>query len=296
VILLRGTTGLNNTVDPTRLGPDENGQTPLAVAYNVDIDPTGRVSRRRGFTQKRSDVSHSGFCDGGDCLYVSGSSLYRLNPDYSREELRSDLTPESPMSYVQVAGQIYYSNGFQKGRVPQGGSATPWVAADYQGPDTRKLYHDPPTGHLLSFFDSCILIAKGNAVYRSERFQYNWFRHYAFVEGDRINLMQAVPGGLFVATTAKTFFYAGDGIETMQRREVAHYGVIEGTAAKCPSSLLGFDNLGPEVFLWASPEGICCGGPGGFFKNLTETKLKLPAALRGTGIVKDHSYLLLLAE
>lgn len=295
MILLRASTGLNNVVDPARLGVDENGTTPLAVAYNVDHDPSGRVTRRRGFLQKRADVSHSGFCDGGDCLYVSGSGLYRLNADYSREVLRSDLT-EAPMSYVQVAGRIYYANGFQRGLIPQGGSNQAWEAADYQGAESRKLYHDPPTGHLLSFFDSCLLIAKGNVIYRSERFQYGWFRRYGFVEGERITMMQPVQGGLFVATAHKTFFYEGQSIEAMQRKEVAPYGAIEGTVAKCSSSLLGLENFGPEVFVWASPQGLCVGANGGFFKNLTETKLKYPPANRGTGIVKDHSYLVLLEE
>lgn len=295
MILLKGTTGLNNVVDPTRLGPDENGLTPLAVAYNVNIDPTGRVSRRRGFTQKRSDVSHSGFCDGGDCLYVSGSSLYRLNPDYSRDALRSDLSPGAPMSYVQVAGRIYYANGFQKGYVPQGGVDTAWEAAEYQGPTTRKDYHDPPTGHLLAVFDSRILIAKGSAVYCSEQMQYGWFRRYAFVEGDRITLMQSVPGGLFIATANKTFFYEGESIEQkMVRREVAPYGVIEGTVAKASGSMLGLEV--PEVFLWATTKGMCVGGPGGLFRNLTERKLVYPSALRGCGIVRDQSYLVFLNE
>lgn len=296
VPLLRSSTGLNNVVDPARLGADENGVTPLAVAYNVTHDPSGRIGRRRGFVQKNADDSHSGFCDGGDCLYASSSSLLRLNKDYSREVLRSDLTTGADLSYVQVAGSIYYANGFQRGIVPQGGSDTAWEAAEYQGPESRKLYHDPPTGHLLAFFDSCILVAKGNVISRSDRFQYGWFRRYAFVEGKRITMMQPVQGGLFVATASKTFFYEGSNIEQMQRKEVADYGVHEGTNKKAPSSLLGLENFGPEVFVWASPQGLCVGANGGFFKNLTETKLKYPAANRGTGIVTEHNYLVLLQE
>lgn len=294
VTIFRSTTGLNNVVDPARLGLDlKTGECELAAAYNVDIDQTGRVSRRRGLTQQRSEASHSGFCDGGDCLYVSSSNLCRLNTDFTTcEVLRSDLTLNMPMRYVQVAGRVYYSNGVQKGYVPQGGSDTAWDAAAYQGAETRKLYHAPPTGHLLAFYDSCILVAKDTAIYRSERFQYGWFRRYAFVEGGRITMMQPVPGGLFVATESHTFFYAGDNIDQMQRREVAPYGVIEGTVTKATGSDIGLD--APEVFLWATPKGVCIGGPGGLFRNMTENKLVYPAALRGCGVVKDSNYLVLL--
>lgn len=295
VAIFRSTTGLNNVVDPARLGLDlKTGECELAAAYNVDIDQTGRISRRRGLTQKRSDASHSGFCEGGDCLYVSGGSLYRLNPDYSREELRSDLTLNMPMSYVQVAGRVYYSNGVQKGYVPRGGADTAWDAAAYQGPETRKIYRDPPTGHLLAFFDSCILVAKEGAIYRSERFQYGWFRRYGFVEAERITMMQPVEGGLFVATANKTFFYEGTNIEQMRRTEIAPFGVIEGTVAKCLGERLGLD--AQEVFLWATPKGLCVGGPGGFFKNLTKHNLVYPSANRGCGVVRDNTYLVFLQE
>ena len=294
--LFRGSSGLNNVVDPARLAADENKVTPLAVAYNVDHDLTGRVSRRRGYTQKRSEASHSGFCQGGDCLFVAGSGLYRLAGDYSRELLRGDLTENAPMSYVQVAGRIYYSNGLEKGYVPTGGPDRAWEAAEYQGPTTRKLVHGPVAGHLLSFFDSCVLVAKESVIYRSERFNYGWFRRYGFVEAQRITLMQPVPGGLFVATPTRTFFYAGESIEALQRRPVAHFGAIEGTVSACPASLLGLENLGGTVYLWATTEGLCVGGPGGYFKNLTETTLTYPAAQRGCGIVHDSRYLALLTE
>ena len=127
VRILSGGTGLNTVVDPIRLPFDrETGISDLAVAVNVTVDETGFISRRDGFLKVRDEDSHSLFCDGGDCLFISGDTLYRLLPDYSVETVRTGLSQGNRMAYTQVNDDIYYSNGVESGIVRLGGVHEDW--------------------------------------------------------------------------------------------------------------------------------------------------------------------------
>ncbi len=291
VTLLNAARGLNNAVDPTRLEAGEQ-----AAAVNVDIDATGRINRRLGYVQKRAEPSHSLFCDGGDCLFVSGDTLYRLHPDYSREALRTGLTENAPLSCAQVADSIYYVNGFEKGRVPTGAAHTDWVAGDYVGPTTIKAFSDPPLGHLVSFFGGRVLVARGEVIWFSEPFAYGWFNLAKnwVSEAERITMLAPVEGGLFVGTTRSTLFYAGQEMTELTRLVKIPYAPIEGTLAYAPGQHLGVE--ADRVALWTTDQGLFAGGPGGSLVHLTDNKLVLPPATRGAGLVYNHKYVTMLQE
>ncbi len=96
-------TGINNVLPPERL-PHQA----LRGAVNVDIDQSGRSRRRKGFTKLLSGTNiHSIWSNGETMLYAEGNEL----KDFSGGVIRSDLTIDSRVSYVDVAGQIYYTDG-----------------------------------------------------------------------------------------------------------------------------------------------------------------------------------------
>ena len=291
--VFRGSAGLNNKVDPVNLHYDpDTGVSELAVAYNVDIDRRGRIARRKGFRKVHAAAVHSLFCDGGHCLFVSGDALKRLNPDYTATALRA-VTPGARMRYVQVDGDIYYANGFEKGVVRADGLSYEWTGGAYVGPPTTKTFEDPPIGHLLEHFNGRIYIANGCTVWYSEPFAYAWFNTAEnFIPlASRVRMIRAVRGGLFVSSSEKTFFFAGSGPKEFSPTVVADYPAIEGADVIVEGSRVASGEIVGRAAMWASPRGVCIGGPDGTFRNLTERKLEYPSANVGAAYYRDGVYL-----
>lgn len=122
--------GVRNDVTAERLGPND-----LALGDNIDLDNTGRVSRRSGRTKKNSTPTHSAWGDGltlGFC--VQGTQLFKINTDYTLTVMFTGLTLGRAMSYRKVNDNVYMSNGREKlvhanGQVRAWGLAVPQVLA-----------------------------------------------------------------------------------------------------------------------------------------------------------------------
>lgn len=109
--------GLRNDISPERFGMAD-----LVVATNCDIDVSGRIACRGGYTKKITGARHSLWADDALslALVVSDAQLKRINPDYSETLLGSGLTTGARMSYVRVNDRVYFSNGHQSGIVENG--------------------------------------------------------------------------------------------------------------------------------------------------------------------------------
>lgn len=130
--------GLRNTLPAERLHslPTRDNQTcDLTQAVNVDIDNSGQIARRVGTTQKVAGAAHSLWSVGDDCFYVQGSSLKRLNPDFSSVTLATGLTLDLPNNYAEANGRIYWSNGMQTGVIVDGANRSWGIAM----PETAGL-------------------------------------------------------------------------------------------------------------------------------------------------------------
>lgn len=93
----------------------------LVDAVNVDIDDTGRVSRRPGQNLIVAGGAHSLYSNGKDCLYVQDGTMYRLDAALASTPVAAGLD-DAPVSYVTVGNRIYHSNGmtsavYEDGRV-----------------------------------------------------------------------------------------------------------------------------------------------------------------------------------
>lgn len=115
VIAYESFTGVRNDVSPERFA-----LTDLVAGRNIDIDESGRASRRTGRTLKHAGLVHSLWAKDALCLFAEGDALKRLNADYTSAVLRSGLTPLAPLSYQAVNDQVYYANGVESGVVERG--------------------------------------------------------------------------------------------------------------------------------------------------------------------------------
>jgi len=297
VTVFRGTAGINNKADPARLKFDpQTGIADLAEGVNVDVDDTGRPKRRLGYAlTAETGYMHSIFCDGGLCLGVSGSSLYWIGNDYSKTLIRSNLTLNARMGYVQVGDNIYYGNGYEKGIVLSTGVHRDWTAATYSGPTTIKTMSDPPIGYLFALMGGWIYIAHqdeaGNyLMWFTEPFAYSWvdYARDAYWWESRITMMRPIADGMYASDSKATYFLAGRDPKKLERIKVADYPAVMGTDLNVPGHrVAGGQLLQGEIAIWTSHQGICIGGVGGQFFNLTDEKLALPEAVEGSAIFTD---------
>lgn len=301
-VLFRATTGLNTRIDPARLRYDpESGVQELAVAYNIDIDDTGRISRRKGYTQRSAMAAHSLFAYKDLCFFVSGSALYMLHSDYSNTALMT-VTPDARMSYAPVNEQVFFANGFEKG-IFEDGSISAWeLPSTFVGPDTTRTFVGPPTGSIIQYYRGRMYVVQANFVFYSEPYDFARFdlaRNFFAVEHDII-LFRALTDGFWIGTKTGMEFVAGAEPKEFQRISISNVVPIQYsdvpfhgrfTITQDGLPMIDVSAADPSL-LWLSTEGICYGGSTGNFYNLTRTKLaKLPAGRTGAGTVVDGRYI-----
>lgn len=100
--------GLNNVLAPERTPPDY-----LKEALNVDIDKTGGIRKRKGYSQVLSGSFHSLWSEGSDCFTVKDGNLTRIRDGYSTVDLGKSVG-EAKLSYEKYDGAVYFtsSEGF----------------------------------------------------------------------------------------------------------------------------------------------------------------------------------------
>jgi hypothetical protein len=120
--------GVNNVQAPERLDLKE-----LREALNVDIDDSGRLRRRDGFTKVYTGTNcHSFWANDAGAYFVEEGSLQRLNADFSSTVLRTGLQINQKMSFVSADdGAVYYSDGIHLGKISGDGTAWLPMAAFY---------------------------------------------------------------------------------------------------------------------------------------------------------------------
>jgi hypothetical protein len=300
--LFRATSGLNTRIDPARLRYDpQSGVQELAVAYNIDIDDTGRISRRKGYTQRSATAAHSLFAHKDLCFFVSGSMLYMLHSDYSTTALMA-VTADARMSYAPVNKQVFFVNGFEKG-IFEDGSISAWeLPSTFVGPNTTRTFIGPPTGSIVQYYRGRVYVVQANFVFYSEPYDFGRFdpaRNFLPFEHD-IVLFRAVTDGFWIGTKMGMEFVAGSKPEDFQRNSVTDVppvqytdvpfsGRLELTEAGIPMIDL---SSADTSLMWLSAAGICYGGASGNFYNLTRAKLaELPAGRTGAGTIIDGRYI-----
>lgn len=294
--IFSGTTGLNNIDDPVRLKFDsERGVTDLSIAYNIDIDKTGRISRRKGFSSVKAGDYHSMFSCGAYALCVSGTGLLVFESDYSTTSIAT-VTAGARVSYAKVGDVIYFCNDYEKGKVTDRVYSA-WVADTYVGPDTTKIVSDPPLGHLVGLFNGRMYVAVDNVLWYSNPFAYSQFdmaRNYIGLN-DRVRLFEGVQGGMWVGTAKEIIFLKGSNPHEFVYAVAAEYGVRQGSAVRVETSLMNKQAQGIGV-LMVTEEGVCLGTPTGELINFTRERLSYPSGTYSAGIIKDNVYITTLQQ
>lgn len=142
VVTYEAFNGLRNDVTPERFGPAD-----LEVADNVDLDRSGRIARRDGYTSVRPGAVHSLWADelGQQCLFAQGNQLMQLNTNYSASAIATLAGVGLPVSYVKAIERVYFSNSVDLGIV-ENGSVRSWGLAVPPLPGVAPVTGNMPAG------------------------------------------------------------------------------------------------------------------------------------------------------
>ncbi len=108
---IRNFKGLRNTTSPERFKPQD-----LAVAYDIELDDTGRILSRQGQTLKNPAALHSLFASNAAAIVMEGSTLKAVERDFSLTTIAT-LSNSNRLSADTYNDTIYLSNGTDTGRL-----------------------------------------------------------------------------------------------------------------------------------------------------------------------------------
>lgn len=293
-IFFYGALGLNNKIDQSRQRTSEGNLLELEEATNVDIDETGRVSRRMGQVSLSTVKSHSLFCKKGDCFVVqdrtSDSAIYKVEVGFTLTGVRSGLTKGLRVSFEQVGAKTYYTNGVESGVITAGVS-TAWPTETHVGPKYTAEYYPLPNGTKICCFQNRMWVAEDNVIWVSEVNSFGKYRKAKmfFQFGTNVLMMKPVASGVFVSDEKKTGFIKG-----AEKFEDYSWIPLSDTPAHEYSEnieLVKLSNTALKIpglsAVWSSNEGQCVGTEDGQLVIVTENALFYPTGGSGATVVAD---------
>ncbi len=294
--------GMRNDVDPARLKYDQDtGAIELAEAVNIDIDDTGRGSRRKGQALISSGEFLTAFCDGGDCFTVqdrtSDSAIMRLSSDMTTlSGVRSGLTKGAMMSFCQVGAKTYYANGYQNGFI-DGGVSYPWPdESSHVGAETVRSFVKPPVGNHIAWHMARMWIAAGNIIWITEPYttgKVDSVRGFIQLHSDVI-MLRPVRNGAWVSVAGKGvgFISTAEGATISEMRWISKTPYSAHEWSDC-TTLVDLSQTALQVpgmsAVWSSNAGLCVGTENGDFISVTEKKLIYPKGSSGASVADGHN-------
>ncbi len=305
--------GMNNVDDPYVVGQSfANGSYNQAI-YMANVDPAPVKSLRTG---RQLVLSVAGLTSGWSNPYnpiegyfVNGTILNHLDQLGNITPVKYNLIPNLPVNFCQVNDVTVYSNGIQFGVIENLQDTPPFYPPQMIPNQLGSVIPSYKTrmvaGNFMEFYNGRLYALLNNyqgkpcALVCSDTLDTpGWIesmdiRQNIVAEFDgQAAMLCRVDNGLFVGTNIETFFIdLADAVfegGMKQQRTIAPYGVVPGTSQPIPAESTGLKASG-NMQIWTSVRGVCLGGAGGSFINLTENTFSFPPGQLGTGIVREQN-------
>ena len=284
--------GMNNVDDPANVGAPESDKYGRSTTYteavsitNMDPDNSGGVKTRKGQTATTVAVpSHSGWNCVHGAFLVSGGFLNLFDG--------ASLTPLWPVDqslqmHYAVVNNLVVATNTQEYIIIENGAAAAVPAP------TTEFKQAVPAGKYPFFYNGRVYLVVDNTLVFTDTNSAEVCDTRLMripVTQDLITGAVPVDDGVFIGTETEIFFLAGNDPTTgMELRQVADVGMIPGTAVPAMGDKVASAKMRGSVMLCTTPEGICIGGNGGEFVNVSARTFAPPAASNGAAILREQA-------
>lgn len=175
------------------------------------------------------------------------------------------------------------------------GASSVTLMSQPSGPVLRTQHVEPPpAGSMMAYLGGRLYVAVGNVLYYSEPYAPEWFRTaYSFKPFPaEITLLAATEDGLFVSAD-RTYYLLGLDPEQQELQIKSDAKAVPGTLAAVPWDDIttgGEDALiNGDALFWLSDRGVMLGGAGGWLRNVTRNRLRIPNSDKGAGVIRHHN-------
>lgn len=135
--------GLNTVTDSMRLGMEW-----MTRADNVNFNDTGGMDKRKGWSLSTAGTNITGAYTSEDFTrfyIVDAGALKSIVPGVSALTLRTGLN-SAPMSFTEVNGQVFYTNGIDSGIIGPDNELLPWAWTIPAAPQLAAVSGSLPAG------------------------------------------------------------------------------------------------------------------------------------------------------
>lgn len=130
----------------------------LRNAVNVDILTSGKARMRRGISQAISDAgAHSLWAGKSRMLWGTATTLNTCTTNLAKIVLATDPKYAQPISFVEVNGDVYFSNGLINGKVTAEGVLEQWGIVGPSAPPTCTSL-DSATTKDREYMVTCVFV------------------------------------------------------------------------------------------------------------------------------------------
>ena len=273
--------GLRNDVAEDRFQPGD-----FAVCENVDLDETGRVTRRAGLVVIDVTAYKNVFRHDGVTYGVKNGELGVID---------NGFTPlvgvGAPVCYEAVDDALYWVAGNSNGILRDRKLFT-WKANDASAQSVvnpfgidfaqKQGYMEPPAASQMLFYNGRMYYGCGEFLLYSEPYDFAYLEPENFIAvGAPITTLSRVSTGIFVGTTKETLYLHGGDAGESEMKPVASKA-LDGAYTYIPGHTLPEKlRVDYPVPVWATSQGVVAGLVDGHVLNLTADRLVFPASSKG---------------
>lgn len=289
--------GIDKNQDTVRLMRPRTTEVPvytLKDCINADVDATGALLRRLGRAQLKSGTGYHSIKGWDDiCLVAKDNTLLRYDEDFTSTTTLFSGLQNLWVTYARTGYDIYFSDLSTIGIIRNGTyMALPSVTYGVTRPTLQRWLAqtriNTPPGQILEIFAHRLWSASGRVLHYSDPFAYHRVsKHRGHIpfEG-MITMVKAVSDGMFISADSKLYFLAGQEISNQKVINLANYGAVFGAVCDIEPSLFAKETKPAIMFL--TEKGICTGGDGGQFENLTIAKYPDITAKQGAALFRSY--------
>jgi hypothetical protein len=281
--------GVNNVMDSAEVGERVDRFAPyteMVSGSNIDISDRMAARRRKGYSRVSSTLAHSLWANAAEdqAYFVFGSTLYRLNLDYTETAIVA-LLSDAPMAFAEVNDAIVYSNDTDYGCIEGGAVAPP--------PATAKVGRIPMRpGSCVGFANGRVLTgASTGVIYYTDPYDVDYMEedNCRVPVGAIPTVILPVNNGVWVSTTKRVAFLKGMDPEDWSWEDAKGYEATAIMGAGIVTNMAALKRGGKEesVAVWASTRGVCLGTASGELINLSEGKFSYAPGQRGAILLRE---------